>query len=145
MKIRYSFLAAALLLMLAPVTCFGTEVAEAVICRDVADQQPVEPGTSFPANIGKVWCWSKIKDGEGTVISHKYYYKNREMASVDLEICSPLFRTYSSKLIVPGWKGQWRVDIVDEQNNVLKSLEFTIGEMQKAEPGSGGEESSSME
>jgi hypothetical protein len=132
MKTAAILLVTILLLVSAPGVSFAIEVADATVCRNVQDRQPVEPGNAFPTDVGKVYCWSKIKDGQNTTIKHIYYYDNKEKAAVELEICSPLFRTYSSKIILPSWTGQWRVDIVDAQGNVLKSLDFTIGE--KAQP-----------
>lgn len=121
-------LLATLLIASAPAICFAAEVAEAVICVDVQDREPVDPGVVFPADIGKVWCWSKIKGGEGTTITHAYYYQGEEKALIELRIGSPLWRTYSNKKILSSWTGEWRVDIIDENGEVLKSLDFTIGE-----------------
>jgi hypothetical protein len=39
-----------------------------------------------------------------------------------------MWRTRSSKRILSSWTGSWRVDIVGEDDVVLKSLDFTIGE-----------------
>ena len=128
MKAGSVLLSVILLIALAPGACFAVEVADAVMCLDVRDRQPVIPGDSFSADVGKVWCWSKIKDGEDTTISHIYYHDGEEKAVVKLGIHSPLFRTYSSKRILPSWTGPWRVDIVDADGAVMKSLDFTIGE-----------------
>ncbi len=128
MKMRSVVLLTVLLLVLAPGVCFAVEVAEAVVCSDVQDRQPVDVGVAFPADVGKIWCWSKIKDGQGTSIMHIYYYGEKEKAIVKLDIGSPMFRTYSSKRILPSWTGKWRVDITDADCNVLQSLDFTIGE-----------------
>lgn len=121
-------IAALLLAACIPSACLAAEVADAVMCRDVQDREPVEVGDSFPADVEKVWCWSKIKDGKGETIKHVYYYGDREMAVVELTIGSPLWRTRSSKRIYSGWTGQWRVEIVAEDGAVLKSLAFTIAE-----------------
>ncbi len=121
-------LAAIALVTVAPAVCLAVEVAEAVMCRDVQDREPVDAGDSFSSDIGKVWCWSKIKDGKGTTIKHVYYHEGDEKAAVELAIRSPLWRTYSSKRVLPSWTGQWRVDIVGEDGEILKSLEFTIVE-----------------
>ena len=117
-----------LLIALAPGMCLAIEVADATMCLDVQDRQPVEPGEEFPADVGKVWCWSKIKDGQETTIKHVYYYEGEEKAVVNLEIRSPLFRTYSSKRILPSWTGSWCVDIINADGDVMQSLDFTIGE-----------------
>ncbi|RJP68060.1 MAG: DUF2914 domain-containing protein [Candidatus Abyssobacteria bacterium SURF_17] len=103
------------------------KVAEAVICADVQNREPVGAASSFPADVKKVCCWSKIANGQRQTIKHVYYYENNEEAAVALAIGSPLWRTHSSKTIRPGDTGQWRVDIVDADGNVLKSLSFTVG------------------
>jgi hypothetical protein len=108
--------------------CFAVEVTDAVVCRDVLDREPVDAGDSFSADVGKVWCWSKIKDGKGTTIKHVYYYEGEEKAAIELSIGSSMWRTYSSKRILSSWTGPWRIDIVGEDGEVLKSLAFTIGE-----------------
>jgi hypothetical protein len=38
------------------------------------------------------------------------------------------WRTHSSKSMMPEWQGAWRVDVLDENGNTLKSAEFTYGE-----------------
>jgi hypothetical protein len=128
MRIGLLLLLAVALVIAAPAVCRAAEVADAVTCLDVQDREPVEPGDSFAADVGKIWCWSKIKGGEGETIKHVYYHGDKEMAVVELQIRSALFRTYSSKRILPDWVGPWRVDIVDADGQVLKSLSFTIGE-----------------
>ena len=117
-----------LLIAVVPGVGFAIEVADSAMCLDVQDRQPVSPGESFSADVGKVWCWSKIKDGQDTTIRHIYYYEGEEKAVVRLAIRSPLFRTYSSKRILSIWTGSWRVDIVDADGNVMESVAFTIGE-----------------
>ena len=121
-------MAALLLVGAASGVCFAVEVVDAVVCRDVQDREPVEPGDSFPADVGKVWCWSKIKDGKGETIKHIYYYEGEEKAVIELSIGSSMWRTRSSKRILSSWTGNWRVDIVDEEGVTLKSLAFKIGE-----------------
>jgi hypothetical protein len=127
-KIAGIFLAAIVLVASIPGACLAVEVADAVVCQDVQDREPVGAADSFSSDIGKVWCWSKIKDGKGTRIKHVYYYEGAEKAIIELTIGSSSWRTYSSKRILSSWTGQWRVDIVGEDGEVLKSLEFTIVE-----------------
>ena len=128
MKAAAILLVAVLVMALAPGACPAAEVADAVMCLGVQDREPVHAGDSFSSDVGKVWCWSKIKDGKGEVIKHAYYHNDKEMAVVELSIGSPLWRTHSSKRILPGWTGPWRVDIIGEDGTLLKSLAFTIAE-----------------
>jgi hypothetical protein len=59
------------------------------------------------------------------IIYHIWYYGKVEIANVDLSIWPPQWRTYSSKIIPPDWKGDWKVEIVSG-NHILKALTFTI-------------------
>ena len=127
MKIIGVLLAALFLVVASSGVCFAAEVVDAVVCLDVQDREPVEPGDLFPADVGEVWCWSKIKDGKGETIRHIYYYEGEEKAVVELSIGSPMWRTRSSKRIISSWTGNWRVDIVGEDDVTLKSLAFRIG------------------
>ena len=128
MRIAGICLAAIFLVAAMSTACLAVEVMDAVVCRDVQEREPVDAGDSFSADIGKIWCWSKIKDGKGTKIQHIYYYEGNEKAAIELSIGSQLWRTYSSKRILSSWTGQWRVDIVGEDGEVLKSVEFVIVE-----------------
>ncbi len=128
MKAAGILLVAVLVMALAPGACPAAEVADAVMCLGIQDREPVHAGESFSSDVGKVWCWSKIKDGKGETIKHVYYRGDKEMAVVELSIGSPLWRTYSSKKILPSWTGTWRVDVVAEDGTLLKSLAFTINE-----------------
>lgn len=128
MKARNAILLAILAIVFLPGLAAAIEVEEAVMCSAVENREPVNPTNAFPADVGEVWCWSKIKGGEGTSIEHVYYYGGEEKATVRLYIGSPMWRTYSSKRILPSWTGSWRVDIVDADGNALEKLDFTVGE-----------------
>nr|NIV49387.1 DUF2914 domain-containing protein [Gammaproteobacteria bacterium] len=33
----------------------------------------------------------------------------------------------SSKVVPPAWTGEWRVEVRDDEGNVLETLTFTVG------------------
>ena len=110
-----------------PSPAAGLQVDEAVICRDVADREPVEPGTLFPADAGKLYCFTRVLGAEGEVtIHHVWYWNDRKMADVPLVVRSPRFRTYSSKRILPSWTGAWRVEITGPQGEPLATAAFDV-------------------
>jgi len=101
--------------------------ATAVICKNIADRQPVEPGTSFSASVGRLYCYSKIADIENsTKIEHVWYFGDSERARIPLSINPPSWRTYSSKIIQAHEIGKWQVKILDASGNSLKDVEFEI-------------------
>lgn len=107
----------------------GPAVDELLLCRAVVDREPVEADTIFPDIVGKIYCFTKIMGAQEPVtISHVWYFNDREKARTDLEVRSKNWRTWSSKKILKGWIGNWRVDIVNSEGKVLASQEFTVTE-----------------
>ena len=103
------------------------EVYKSAICPRIVDRQPVDQSVKYPADVGKVYCFSHISNIESpTQIKHVWIYDNIERARVALEVQPPSWRTYSSKRILPSDTGRWRVDILDQDGNVLKTLGFDI-------------------
>jgi hypothetical protein len=64
-------------------------------------------------NIGRVYCWTTIIGARrDTAVEHVWYWRDREMARIRLQVHGARWRTWSSKEIPPGWTGKWRVEIV---------------------------------
>ena len=105
-------------------TMVATEV---VICQDVVDRVPVDPGTAFPASVGQLYCFTKILGAEGlTEVTHVWYFANEERAKITLPVRSPSWRTFSSKKIRPKEAGQWFVDVVSADGQVLQTIQFKV-------------------
>jgi len=102
-------------------------VAEASICRDVVNRQPVGAGDSFEASVGKLFCFTKITGAQSpTQISHAWYFGDAQKATVTLSVKSSSWRTYSSKRIQPHEIGDWRVDVLGPGGEILQTLQFKI-------------------
>ena len=103
------------------------EVSVAAICKDVIDREPVDSGTSFPATVGKLYCFTKITGAQSpTQVTHVWLFDGTERARVDLAVGAASWRTFSSKIIQEHELGAWRVDVVDPEGNVIKTLEFEV-------------------
>jgi len=105
----------------------GITVLEAVSCKSIEDKAPVSENTKFPADVGRVHVFTKVKvDAQETSIKHIWHYQDKEVATVTLPVGAPQWRTYSSKQIDATYKGDWRVDITTEKGDILKSITFQI-------------------
>ena len=102
--------------------------SETTVCRSISNMQPVEAGNVFPADVGTLWLFTKIqRRGEPSAfITHVWYYGAREMARVKLTVKGAQWRTYSSKIISPIWKGKWRVEVLSDLNETIKTVAFQI-------------------
>lgn len=109
-------------------TIGGISVTQGVVCQSVENRTPMGEGKTFTSDVGRLYAFTKVglDEGQETSIKHIWHYNNKEMATVTLPIRGPQWRTYSSKAIDPSYKGNWKVNIVTEDNQVLKTLSFKI-------------------
>lgn len=119
----------ALLVHAAPLAAQQTGMTvEVAVARDIMDRMPADTGSVFAADVGKLWCWTRVTGAEaGTTIQHVWIRGSDEMAAVSLTLGGSPWRTYSSKNIQPDWTGQWRVEVRDAGGNVLATKSFTVG------------------
>jgi len=103
------------------------EVAEGAICRDVVDLEPVGVGNSFTAAVGKLYCFTKIAGALSPIeISHVWYFGDTERAKIDLAVRSSSWRTFSSKRTQSHEIGDWHMDVLGPEGEVLRTLRFKI-------------------
>ncbi len=109
-------------------TSNAAEVLDMKCATDIKNKEPVGVSSTFDNYVGKVYCWTRIVTDEDlpTYVYHVWYYDDKEMAKVKLDIWSSNFRTWSSKIILPSWIGKWRVVVEDKDGNVLAESQFEI-------------------
>lgn len=103
------------------------QVAEASICTDVVDRACENANTRFSVSTDKLYCFTRIVGAQNnTYVTHVWYYGDRERAQVRLSVRSPNWRTFSSKMIQPHEIGQWHVDVLGADGQVLTTVPFSI-------------------
>jgi hypothetical protein len=104
------------------------EVTEGAVCLDVVDLECTGADTNFPANVGKLYCITKIAGAKGaSKATHVWYYGHTERARIALDIRSASWRTYSSKIIQAHETGDWHIDVLGPEDEFLKVIQFEIG------------------
>jgi hypothetical protein len=102
-------------------------VTDEAICHNVVNLECLEAGTSFDSSVGTLTCFTRINGAQGaTTITHVWYFGDEERARVQLDVRSSSWRTYSSKIILPNEIGEWHVDVLGPEGELLKKLQFQI-------------------
>lgn len=102
-------------------------VDSSMLCRTVENRECVGEATTFPVAMGRIYCHSTILGAEKEiVIHHVWYWEDTQVADVPLFVRTPRFRTYSSKKILPNQKGEWRVEIIGTNGNIIGRNYFTV-------------------
>jgi hypothetical protein len=116
-----------LVFLVLPYSALALTVGDVAITTQVVDHAPVDRIETYPARLGKLFCFSKIEGAvKDTSIEHVWLYQGDEMARVRLPIKSASWRTYSSKKMFPAWKGDWQVRILDEEGQELALVPFRV-------------------
>lgn len=102
-------------------------VVDAAVTTAIEDQMPVDRVESYPADYGKLYCFTRIVGAEeATQIIHVWSYLDQEMARVPLKVGSADWRTFSSKRFLPQWSGEWKVTVLDEEQNIIATIPFLL-------------------
>ncbi len=102
-------------------------VEDLEVCTSIENRVPVDVNTSFSGDVEKLYCFTKIvsNQDEGSIF-HVWLHNDRVMSRVELSYKAKVWRTWSSKRILPSWTGKWRVDIETPDGTLLGSKEFEI-------------------
>jgi hypothetical protein len=126
---RLLFSGVCLLMVLWGMTAFGAglKIEEGVITTQIVERSPADAVQTYPATIGKLYCFIHVTGAEeDTSITQVWYLGDKEMARVSLPVRSSDWRTWSSKTILPQWSGDWRVEVLDAEGNLLQTIPFTL-------------------
>jgi hypothetical protein len=104
----------------------STATVEVAIARNVVDRMPVDTGSTFPADVGRLACWTRVTGAAGTTIQHVWIHGDQEFP-VSLKIGGSPWRVWSTKEIPPEWAGEWRVEVRDSAGTVLATARATVG------------------
>lgn len=103
------------------------EVSDAVIAAGVENLVPQGVDKAFPPAVGTLYAFTRIQGSKGeTLVIHKWFHGDQLKAEIKLPVRSKSWRTYSSKIILPEWTGDWKVEVTTEDGTVLVSLPFLV-------------------
>ena len=105
-------------------------ISNAEFAINVIDRTPINIVEELDNSLGKIYFFTNIRNLEGTSISHRWIYNNKVMADVVFDIKGPRWRVWSSKNLWHTWTGNWIVEVLTSENEVLYQKEFNYIEKQ---------------
>jgi len=101
---------------------------EAVLARTLVDRAPQDTGSAFPDSVGTVVLWMRVTGANGQTLHHVWFHGDDQVGDVPLTVGGSPWRTWSRKTIPVEATGAWHVEVRDEAGNVLKRIDFTVGQ-----------------
>jgi hypothetical protein len=100
------------------------DISQAVFAQAVKDREPIEIITEADNSLGKIYFFTNIRHLKGDKITHRWSYKGKVKAEIDFDIKGNRWRVWSSKNLWHRWTGQWKVEVVNQNNQVLLTKTF---------------------
>jgi len=101
-------------------------VKRAVVTSGIENREPIDSLSEIPDGTNKVYFFTEVLNKADTHVTHRWLRNGVLEAEVVLKIGSNRWRTYSSKNLVPELhSGNWQVEVIDQQNNLLASAVFS--------------------
>jgi hypothetical protein len=99
----------------------------AAMCETIEEYEPKFVAVTFSINIGKISCYTSF-DGvtDTTYVSHKWYRRGELVTAKRLTLKPPSWATYSSIQLREADKGPWRVEVLDAQDRLIRTLRFSV-------------------
>ena len=105
----------------------GLQVAEGNLCTNVVDRVCFNASTRFASPVERLFCFTKITGAmDPTFVTHVWYFGDTERARVRLSVNGATWRTWSSKIIQSYEIGDWRVEILGPDDQLLMAIPFEI-------------------
>ncbi len=102
-------------------------LAKAVMCEAIQEYAPANPAVVFSIDLGRVSCFTEFDPvPEKTTIHHKWYQNDILVTEKRLTINPPRWSSFTSVQLRESDKGPWRVEVTDENDNLMRTLRFSI-------------------
>ncbi len=102
-------------------------VTDIAVTTRIVRGNPVDSVRRISSSTVKdLYCFTKIAatdDAERQIV-HVWYHDDEVVARCVLPVRGTSWRTYSKKTIASGMAGNWRVEVLDTEGNLLKTIKF---------------------
>ena len=111
----------------------GVEAAAAVerpsalaqFTTSVEDREPVDQITFVDNDVRRIFFFSDLRGLAGRTVTHRWMHEGEVRAEVAFDVRGPRWRVWSSKALLEGWLGDWTVEIVADDGEVIAAETFT--------------------
>lgn len=112
-----------------PVPAADLKITEMAVTTKISRNNPIDAVRRIShRSVKALYCFTRIVNpgAQETVIRHVWYKDGDMTGEQELPVKGEKWRTWSKKPVNAESVGTWRVEAVDADGKVLKSVEFRI-------------------
>ncbi len=117
-------LALALSLPLASSHAAGGSVENATFTSAISGNAPTDYRQQFSNDTPVVYFYGELLDLKGQTVSHRWSLEGKQMQVVPIKVTKVRQPAWSKSAMQPEWTGNWTVEVVDKDGNVLRRSNF---------------------
>lgn len=102
-------------------------VARTAFAHKIEQREPVDTVSRLKPSAAQVYYFTELRDMGGQTVTHRWKYQGETRAEVDFEVGGPRWRVYSSKDFLPDWTGEWTVEVVTGDGQVVHRDTISYG------------------
>lgn len=103
----------------------AARVIRSTLTSGIVKREPQDSVLSLGSNEKKIYYFTELRGMKGKTAIHRWQYEGKVMAEIRFKVKGERWRIWSSKNLVPGWTGAWKVSVVGEDGKVLASNGFS--------------------
>ena len=104
-------------------------VARASFTTDVVHREPVDSVVALGSDHRHVFYFSELRGMQGRTVTHRWEHDDQVVAEIPFAVGGPRWRAHSRKNLGTSPRGEWRVSVVDESGEVLRTDRLEYGEI----------------
>lgn len=107
----------------------GLKITEMAVTTKIVRGNPIDSVHRISsASVNALYCFTRLESATGkeTAIRHIWYRNGIKAGEYNLPVKGKNWRTFSKKSIEKGWVGDWRVNALDSDGHILKTVTFRM-------------------
>ncbi len=131
-RVATYFIASVLLLLTVAPLCAadsGIKITELAVTTKIVKGNPIDLVRRISSSsVKSLYCFTRTTApaGTDTAITHVWYNGDEKVGEYVLPVKGEKWRTYSKKNIQKGWSGDWRVEVLDSDGTLMKTIKFRM-------------------
>jgi hypothetical protein len=107
----------------------GMKITEMAVTTKIVRGNPIDSVSRISSSsVAALYCFTRFTApaDTDTKIKHVWYHNGQKAGEYELPVKGERWRTYSKKAVDKGAVGDWRVEVLNSDGELLKVVKFRI-------------------
>lgn len=105
------------------------KITEMAVTTKIVRGNPIDSVHRISSSsVKELYCFTRIAGEAGveSTIKHVWYRDGQKVGEYELPVKGEKWRTFSRKAVEKGVSGDWKVEALDDEGKVLKTVKFRM-------------------